>query len=245
MTPDDYSSLMTGEPGPKSGGKTVTHRTYKERWVKKSWLTNMVNGPRRRVSKRDTGEMGEDQTACKPGSVPPACADAAAIPLDRPLLDGSRDLPGRLGRRGPAPDRNPGRDVPIRSCSRWGLPCRLRCRRRGALLPHPFTLAPGRGPKRFAFCGAIPGVAPGGRYPPPIRRGARTFLPFPERKERPPGRLVRAENGRGVAPGQARRQASRSSAISRARVSPSATPSTFSGRQCRWKAVMVVAQASS
>ena len=33
------------------------------------------------------------------------------------------------------------RAVPIRSCSRWGLPCRRRCRRRGALLPHRFTLA--------------------------------------------------------------------------------------------------------
>ena len=33
------------------------------------------------------------------------------------------------------------RAVPIRSCSRWGLPCRRRCRRRGALLPHHFTLA--------------------------------------------------------------------------------------------------------
>src|SRR5215469_11816233 len=31
--------------------------------------------------------------------------------------------------------------VPIRSCSRWGLPCRFRCRSRGALLPHLFTLA--------------------------------------------------------------------------------------------------------
>ena len=32
------------------------------------------------------------------------------------------------------------RVIPIRSCSRWGLPCR-RCRqRRGGLLPHPFTL---------------------------------------------------------------------------------------------------------
>src|SRR5690606_21948554 len=31
--------------------------------------------------------------------------------------------------------------TPIRSCSRWGLPCHRRCRRRGALLPHPFTLA--------------------------------------------------------------------------------------------------------
>ena len=41
-----------------------------------------------------------DQTACKPGSVPTSVAGSAAIiPLDRPLLDGSRDLPGRLGRR--------------------------------------------------------------------------------------------------------------------------------------------------
>jgi len=33
------------------------------------------------------------------------------------------------------------RATPIRSCSRWGLPCRARCRPRGALLPHRFTLA--------------------------------------------------------------------------------------------------------
>ena len=32
--------------------------------------------------------------------------------------------------------------VPIRFCSRCGLPCRFRCRIRGALLPHLFTLAP-------------------------------------------------------------------------------------------------------
>ena len=31
--------------------------------------------------------------------------------------------------------------APIRSCSRWGLPCRRCCQRRGALLPHRFTLA--------------------------------------------------------------------------------------------------------
>src|SRR6202165_122507 len=30
--------------------------------------------------------------------------------------------------------------VPIRSCSRCGLPSRFRCRTRGALLPHLFTL---------------------------------------------------------------------------------------------------------
>jgi hypothetical protein len=43
------------------------------------------------------------------------------------------------GRNGPEARRP--HATPIRSCSRWGLPCRLRCRRRGALLPHRFTLA--------------------------------------------------------------------------------------------------------
>lgn len=34
------------------------------------------------------------------------------------------------------------RVIPIRSCSRWGLPCRSCCQSRGGLLPHPFTLTP-------------------------------------------------------------------------------------------------------
>src|SRR2546429_3143082 len=78
--------------------------------------------------------------------------------------------------------------VPIRSCSRCGLPCRFRCRSRGALLPHLFTLtAPSLIPpprageggvgKRFVLCGTVPGVAPAGRYPAPYVDGARTFLP--------------------------------------------------------------------
>src|ERR1700742_353 len=76
--------------------------------------------------------------------------------------------------------------VPIRFCSRWGLPCRLRCRSRGALLPHLFTLtapsfssaASGGGGvgERFVLCGTFPGVAPAGRYPAPYVDGARTFL---------------------------------------------------------------------
>ena len=40
------------------------------------------------------------------------------------------------------------RAVPIRSCSRWGLPCRRRYRRRGALLPHRFTLAAANATRR-------------------------------------------------------------------------------------------------
>jgi hypothetical protein len=78
--------------------------------------------------------------------------------------------------------------VPMRFCSRWGLPCRLRCRNRGALLPHRFTLTAASAPyflplpgggnaRRYAFCGTVPGVAPAGRYPAPHVHGARTFLP--------------------------------------------------------------------
>ena len=113
--------------------------------------------------------------ACKPGSVPPGPEDpgAAIIPLDRPSRDGSRDLPGPLDRRRPcriAPAHGP---YSVLLLAGLAMPCLLpgtRC-----ALTAPFH--PSRpGGRRFAFCGAIPGVAPGGRYPPPCRRGARTFL---------------------------------------------------------------------
>ena len=70
--------------------------------------------------------------------------------------------------------------VPIRSCSRWGLPCRFRCRKRGALLPHRFTLASGNTQRAAGglFSVALSlGFTPAGRYPAPFIRGARTFLP--------------------------------------------------------------------
>jgi hypothetical protein len=88
------------------------------------------------------------QSAYKPGSGWPAkkSAGVTAIPLGRRLPGASSNLPGRQGL-----DIDPEvllrfaqtkpRAVPIRSCSRWGLPCRRCCRRRGALLPHHFTLA--------------------------------------------------------------------------------------------------------
>jgi hypothetical protein len=70
------------------------------------------------------------------------------------------------------------RAVPIRSCSRWGLPCRRRCRPRGALLPHLFTLTAAirYAPRRYVLCGTFPKLAPAGRYPAPLVHGARTFL---------------------------------------------------------------------
>ena len=68
---------------------------------------------------------------------------------------------------------------PIWPCSRRGLPCRRRCRRRGALLPHHFTLAVVLA-HAWAVCfllhfpwahapQALPGAVPS---------GARTFLCF-------------------------------------------------------------------
>ena len=59
----------------------------------------------------------------------------------------------------PCPCSSQGRAVPIRSCSRWGLPCRFRCRSRGALLPHPFTLAWLRIRKRTTAIGGLLSVA--------------------------------------------------------------------------------------
>ncbi len=88
---------------------------------------------------------GRRQTACKPGSVPPSEEPrraVMAIPLGRPLPSASCDRPER--RRGGTPgtpDRSGAPAAPTWSCSRWGFPCRRRCRRRGALLPHRFTLA--------------------------------------------------------------------------------------------------------
>src|SRR5262249_54879139 len=76
--------------------------------------------------------------------------------------------------------------IPIRSCSRRGLPCPLPYGRGGGLLLHRFTIACAhspqiciQGPRRFRqtiLCGAIPKITLGGCYPPPYPRGARTFL---------------------------------------------------------------------
>ena len=65
------------------------------------------------------------------------------------------------------------------------------------------TLSPLPGQaRRFAFCGAFPGVAPAGRYPAPCLRGARTFLCM---SQRPSSRLAhlrdreRGREGQGAA----------------------------------------------
>jgi len=111
----------------------------------------------------------------KPVSVPASVARerAAAIPLGRRLLSGSSDLPG--SRNGA--DRS---CSPIWSCSAWGLPCRPRCRGRGALLPHLFTLTgTGNRLRRYIFCGAFREIR-FERIPPAVSRHAVLWRPdFP------------------------------------------------------------------
>ena len=99
----------------------------------------------------------------------------AAIRLTLALPQGSSSQPGPLGTKRPCrcPEGR-GREAPIWPCSGWGLPCERCCQRPGALLPHPFTLTSRT--RRSALCGTFPMVAHGGRYPPPLFRGARTFL---------------------------------------------------------------------
>ncbi len=91
-----------------------------------------------RQTRRGRRRGGRCQSACKPGSVWRAFAHVAAIRLGRSLPNASRNQPGRLVRKRPELLR--AHAAPIRFCSRWGLPCRPRCRVRGGLLPHLFTL---------------------------------------------------------------------------------------------------------
>src|SRR5688500_6499932 len=95
-----------------------------------------------------------------------------AIPLDPPLLTGSRDLPGPLGSATVLPACAGARSLFGRAP---GGACHAAPVTRSAVGSYP-TLSPFPAPRGrwSAFCGAFPGVTPGGRYPPPCRRGART-----------------------------------------------------------------------
>ena len=78
------------------------------------------------------GSKIKRQMACKPGSVL-ACASGDH--------SSGMGVTAHLTRPTRTAMRKTSRAVPIWSCSRWGLPCRLCCQRRGALLPHHFNLA--------------------------------------------------------------------------------------------------------
>ncbi len=142
---------------------------------------------------------------CKPSSVPPVRRASG--------FGGEGHLSGPAFADGLCPmGKRPTRDDKVEPdlaaawpCTRWGLPCRRHRCRRGALLPHHFTLTDaaspsrGTGPDPIGQAEAVGGAggvfsvalslsaagcpkpAPdGGRYPPPRLSGARTFLPPPQ-----------------------------------------------------------------
>jgi len=97
------------------------------------------------------------KSACKPGSVVDSHSSGqrVATRLKQPTR-------GQCG---------PHHCPPIWSCSGWGLPCHRCCQRRGALLPHHFTLT-SRG-WRYIFCGTFRRLTPPRRYlaPCPVEPG--------------------------------------------------------------------------
>ncbi len=135
------------------------------------------------VAHRPSSRAKLRQTACKPGSVP--ASKSGRWPF---LWDVRCRTPRATDPDGDPKDRSCA--VPIWSCSRWGLPCRSRCRARGALLPHHFNLAGPLGLRRCHFCGAVPGVAPGGCYPSPCPSWSPGLSSPPSQKERPSGHLT-------------------------------------------------------
>ncbi len=70
---------------------------------------------------------------------------SSGTPVAERLMRPTRAAARRPARRRRPPEvdlrRQAAPAAPTWSCSRWGFPCRRRCRRRGALLPHRFTLA--------------------------------------------------------------------------------------------------------
>ena len=149
---------------------------------------------------------------------------------------------GRLARPTRTACRKCAITVPIGSCSRWGLPCRRRRRRRGALLPHPFTLTRQAVRRCRAVCflwhfpwgrprRALPGtVSPWSPdFPPP------GWFPVPEGGHPTVWRLIYnafppdSKPPRGVRGYDSRRKAVARPAM-RARVSSSRRPSIRCGR---------------
>jgi hypothetical protein len=188
---------------------------------------------------RDGGGV-RDQTACKPGSVPLPCGNAAVIPLDRPSRAGSRDLPGSLGPATALPSLLRARD-PYSVLLLAGLAVRpLLPATRWALTP-PFHPYPDPKAKAVCFLWRYPWGRPRRALPAAMSSWSPDF----PRARRPatarPSDPVESD-GLLAPKGQ---PANRSSAISLARVSPSATPSKRCGRQWRWKALTTVLVSAS
>jgi hypothetical protein len=184
-----------------------------------------------------------DQTAYKPGSVPPSGEPegAAAIPLDRPSPDGSRNLPGRLGPTTAPPPGEPGG-----ATSLFGLAPGGACRAAsiaGAAVRSYRTLSPLPCVAEASQGGLLSVALSLGSPPAGVTRRHVVVEPGLSSPVQNTGATAQPSGPPGNWSGRRRRSihprrqaASFRSPISRARVSPSATPSVRLGRQWSWKA---------
>ena len=110
----------------------------------------------------------------------PRLREVAAIPLDRPLLDGSSNLPGSRNGAGRSCS-------PIWSCSAWGFACQPHYCGRGALLPHLFTLTAAVARHGGTFSVPLSVESALSESPRPLAGmlpyGDRTFLPRADRDQ--------------------------------------------------------------
>lgn len=135
-----------------------------------------------------------DESACTPGSVAPGpCGPGGdGHPSRAAVADSLVRSTRGLGRAALGRPRR-GIVMPPLDLAPGGVYLALRVTSEaGGLLHHRFTLTGGRSLRRFAFCGTVPRVTPGGCYPPPCPvepgRSSGGSLPIPTR---PSGRLVR------------------------------------------------------
>src|SRR5258706_8845385 len=118
-----------------------------------------------------------DQTACKPGSVPPTGARRSFL-WPAHCWTVLATYPDASGRRGPAPDES-GTRRPYSVLLQAGLAMPSRSPGpRWALTP-PFHPYPTRERGGFLFVALSLGAPPAGRSPPPFPVEARLFPPWP------------------------------------------------------------------
>lgn len=120
--------------------------------------------------------------------------------------------------------------APIRSCSRWGLPCHCCCQQRGAPLPHHFDLTMPRHGGIISVALSLKSPSPDViRHRSSLEPGLSSRMRIPAYRRSPDPLADQA-----IA---ALSPYSNKSANRMARHSPSMIPSTFSGRNRRWNAI--------
>ena len=175
-------ALVGSLPGSVSRGLGLPRAPCALAAMRAPWRGRVAAGARRAATR--SGKEGEP--ADKPGSVVGSHSSGASVTAR--LLRPTRERPRAAGRGtwplAPLFGLAPGGVYRAAAC----------CHRRGALLPHLFTLAarPGGNPRlrvrRFVFCGTFRGLAPPRRYlaPCPMEPGLSSAI---RRSRRLPGRL--------------------------------------------------------